>query len=51
MNVQKKLDASISGAGAIEYFGDPVVKQRVSGAGKITRRSASEVGAIRLRAA
>ena len=51
VNVQKKLDASITGAGAIEYFGDPVVKQRVSGAGKITRRSASEVGAIRLRAA
>lgn len=40
VNAQRKLDASITGAGVIEYLGDPAVTQRVSGAGKITRRSA-----------
>jgi hypothetical protein len=40
VNAKRQLDASISGAGAIEYFGDPALRQRVSGAGKITRRPA-----------
>jgi len=44
VRVAKRLDADISGAGSIEYIGDPVVRDRISGAGKITRRSASSGG-------
>lgn len=44
VRVAKSLDAEISGAGSIEYIGDPVVRDRISGAGKITRRSASTGG-------
>jgi hypothetical protein len=36
--VSDKLDASVSGAGSIEYVGDPVVTQQVSGAGSIHKR-------------
>jgi hypothetical protein len=32
------LDASISGAGIIEYAGDPVVTEHVSGIGRVKRR-------------
>ena len=40
VQVAKRLDAEISGAGSIEYIGDPIVRDRISGAGKITRRTA-----------
>jgi hypothetical protein len=50
VNARKTLDATISGAGVIEYYGDPEVRQRVSGAGRIVRRSADAV-AMPLRAA
>jgi hypothetical protein len=42
VNAERKLDAKITGAGVVEYIGDPAVTQRVSGAGKITRRAASD---------
>jgi len=44
VRVAKSLDAEISGAGSIEYIGDPVVRDRISGAGKITRRTAGGGG-------
>lgn len=39
VSVAKELDAEISGAGSIEYLGDPVVRDRISGAGRISRRA------------
>lgn len=45
VNVAKRLDAEIAGAGSIEYIGNPVVRERISGAGRITRRSADAGGA------
>jgi len=44
VSVAKSLDAEISGAGSIEYIGDPVVRDRISGAGRISRRSAGPGG-------
>ena len=44
VNVSRTLDAEISGAGTIEYLGDPVVRERVSGVGRIRRRSAGAPG-------
>jgi hypothetical protein len=29
----KELDASISGAGSVSYYGDPSVQEQISGAG------------------
>jgi hypothetical protein len=43
VNVRKKLTASISGAGVVEYIGDPVVRESVSGAGRVKRRESAEV--------
>jgi len=33
----RKLDASISGAGTLRYWGNPAVSQRISGAGRLSR--------------
>jgi Putative auto-transporter adhesin, head GIN domain len=41
VNVRKKLNASISGAGVVEYIGDPSVKESVSGVGRVKRREAA----------
>ena len=41
VNVSRTLDAEISGAGTIEYLGDPQVRERVSGVGRIRRRDAA----------
>lgn len=41
VNVRKKLSASISGAGVVEYLGDPVVRESVSGVGRVKRREAA----------
>lgn len=38
VRVEKTLDASISGAGNVEYYGNPEVKERVSGLGRVKRR-------------
>ena len=42
VRVDKTLDASISGAGTIEYLGSPTVRERVSGVGRVKRREAAE---------
>lgn len=38
VNVASKLKVEVSGAGAVEYIGDPRVEQQVSGVAKIRRR-------------
>ena len=38
VRVEKALSASISGAGSIEYYGNPEVKEHVSGVGRVKRR-------------
>lgn len=37
VRVSDKLDATINGAGSINYYGNPTVSQRVAGVGKISR--------------
>jgi hypothetical protein len=41
VNVEQALDAEISGAGAIEYVGDPRVTEQVSGIGRVRRKDAA----------
>jgi hypothetical protein len=41
VRVATALNASISGAGSIEYYGDPQVEQHVSGVGRVKRREAT----------
>ena len=38
VNVAKSLRATVSGAGNIDYFGHPDVKQQISGVGRVRRR-------------
>lgn len=42
VNAGRTLDASISGAGAIDYVGSPEVRQRISGAGRIRQVSSRD---------
>ncbi len=50
INVAKSLVATISGAGSVEYYGDPEVRQSVSGVGRVKRRqSASAEGPALMR--
>jgi len=37
VRVSDSLDATINGAGSINYYGNPTVSQRVAGVGRITR--------------
>jgi hypothetical protein len=41
LDARKTLTASISGAGDVEYYGDPKVERRVSGIGRIERAGAA----------
>ncbi|HEY2970698.1 MAG TPA: head GIN domain-containing protein [Casimicrobiaceae bacterium] len=41
VNAANSLEVDISGAGAVEYLGDPKVKQSISGIGKVRRRERS----------
>jgi Putative auto-transporter adhesin, head GIN domain len=41
VNAATSLEVDISGAGAVEYLGDPKVKQSISGIGKVRRREPS----------
>jgi hypothetical protein len=41
VNATHSLEVDISGAGAVEYLGDPKVKQSISGIGKVRRREPS----------
>ncbi len=43
VNARKTLTARISGAGVVEYLGDPVVKESISGIGRVKRRESAEV--------
>lgn len=43
VNASKTLKASISGAGIVEYLGDPDVTQQVSGVGRVRRRESAEM--------
>lgn len=48
INAEKTLNATISGAGSVDYIGDPRVTERVSGAGRVRRRDAADVGIPRI---
>jgi hypothetical protein len=47
----RTLDANISGAGVIEYIGDPAVTERVSGIGRVKRRESGAATGTRAAAA
>ena len=38
VNASGALDATVGGAGSVEYVGDPTVEQDVSGAGRVSKR-------------
>ncbi|MFO1317760.1 MAG: head GIN domain-containing protein [Burkholderiales bacterium] len=40
VHARKSLDAAISGAGSVEYLGDPTVTEHISGIGRVRRRDA-----------
>ncbi len=45
VNVRRTLDATISGAGSVEYIGDPEVTERIGGAGSVRKRGNSAAAA------
>jgi hypothetical protein len=51
LNVQKKLKATISGAGLIEYLGNPAVTEELSGVGRVKRRDSADLTLPRLASA
>ncbi len=42
VHARNKLQVSDSGAGVVEYIGDPVVRESISGAGRVKRRESAE---------
>jgi len=48
VNAQRTLKASISGAGVIEYLGDPQVTEHVSGMGRVRRHDSSTPPGMRV---
>jgi hypothetical protein len=48
VNAQRTLKASISGAGVIEYIGDPQVTEHVSGMGRVRRHESSTPPGMRV---
>jgi hypothetical protein len=48
VNAERKLRASISGAGLIEYVGNPEVIEQVSGIGRVRRRDSSATPGMRV---
>ena len=42
VNAAKTLDVEISGAGTVDYLGNPEVTKKVSGAGRVKRREATQ---------
>jgi hypothetical protein len=42
VRAQKTLDIGVSGAGSVEYYGDPKVTQEIRGVGSISRRSSAD---------
>lgn len=47
VHAAKTLRATISGAGVIEYVGDPVVTEHVSGIGRVKRRGSERASGLR----
>lgn len=45
VNAARTLDVRISGAGAVDYYGNPKVHEDVSGAGRVRRRDSASVAA------
>ena len=43
VNAQRTLKATISGAGSVEYLGDPEVTEQVSGVGRVRRHESAQV--------
>ena len=41
VNAARTLKVSISGAGTVDYLGDPKVTQEISGMGRVKRREAA----------
>ncbi|HEX6137879.1 MAG TPA: head GIN domain-containing protein [Casimicrobiaceae bacterium] len=48
IHAERTLRASISGAGVIEYIGDPKVTEHVSGIGRVKRREAAPASGMRV---
>lgn len=48
VHAERKLNASISGAGLIEYLGDPEVVEEISGIGRVKRRDSSATPGMRI---
>ena len=48
VHAERTLRASISGAGLIEYVGDPEVIEHVSGMGRVKRRDSSVMPGMRV---
>ena len=48
VQVDKTLKIGLSGAGVVEYIGDPKVTQQISGAGRVKRRDASGPDSLRI---
>lgn len=48
VHAERKLRASISGAGLIEYVGNPDVTEHVSGIGRVRRRDAADAPGVRI---
>jgi hypothetical protein len=48
VNVEQTLDAEISGAGGVEYLGNPRVTQHVSGIGRVKRREPAPSSGMRV---
>jgi hypothetical protein len=46
VQVEKTLKIGLSGAGAVEYIGNPKVTQQIRGAGRVKRRDASDAAHI-----
>jgi hypothetical protein len=51
VRAERTLRANISGAGVIEYVGDPAVTEHVSGVGRVKRRESSVAPGMRIPAA
>jgi hypothetical protein len=47
LRAERTLRVNISGAGVIEYAGDPVVTEHVSGIGRVKRRDAAPAAGVR----
>lgn len=48
VNVEQALDVEISGAGGVEYLGNPRVTQHVSGIGRVKRREDAPSSGVRV---